>query len=738
MKKHIYIYKKVASIMLPFVMIVGLLGGMKLDVRAEERTIDLAGYINNNLEETIDLGTISGDSSIKAEVTCDMGLCYMYGVLVDKKKDDYSNGADGSRIENALNGSTNPGVMSLDLTQIEGIDPQLTYSMQIYGWKEDERYGNTYHIFLYLSIITIDTLNITVTQPEAGQPLPTVENSGVNVTEGAEVTEVKWDANIDGILTEVADGGKAEYNTQYVLDVRVKAKDGYKFGDRVVYDATINGERTGVSSGEGEKGTLWFSKYFPKTGLDPYEIRRVDITVPQPVAGESLPDVTQVTQSITGAKVNSLEWHEGESLAGPDVTGGKAKGNTIYTVRIRYDAEEGYSFGARPGATVNSQYTNWEIWDKEHKIFCVIYKFQAKGSDQANTINSVNITIDLPVGGQLFPTTCTISPSGVKVTKVKWLEGATEVTGTAGYNTVYQAKIYFEPESNYEFGSSVQVTVNGESKSWYNDGGYHVGALFQTGAKPSDEGVKITDGNNSTYEPGSNEALTFRGNGELDDFQCVKVDGGEVDPNNYDKSSGSTIITFKPNYLATLSNGSHTIEMFWKINGAVKSAAASFHIGEKSGEVVPGNTGTTQPADNTESEPRHVCSFEWVITLDPTTGADGLEEYKCTGCGVVQESHPIPASVAVVKDFYGKVKEAPEKGSITYDSGKLYTISDYILKKMAERNDVAVTVKFEYQNKKYQIIFPAGLDYSAVLNDEETMYGYFGAAAKLGLKVTGQ
>ena len=203
-------------------------------------------------------------------------------------------------------------------------------------------------------------------------------------------------------------------------------------------------------------------------------------------------------------------------------------------------------------------------------------------------------------------------------------------------------------------------------------------------------------------------------------------------------SSGSTIIKFKPEYLKTLRNGSHTIEMVWNVNGAEKSAKGSFHIGKKSGEVVPGNTGTTQPANNTESKPRHVCSFEWVITLDPTTGADGLEEYKCTGCGVVKESHPIPASVAVVKDFYGKVKEAPEKGSITYDSGKLYTISDYILKKMAERNDVAVTVKFEYQNKKYQIIFPAGLDYSAVLNDEESMYGYFGAAAKLGLKVTGQ
>ena len=159
---------------------------------------------------------------------------------------------------------------------------------------------------------------------------------------------------------------------------------------------------------------------------------------------------------------------------------------------------------------------------------------------------------------------------------------------------------------------------------------------------------------------------------------------------------------------------------------------------EKSDPNTTNQSNTSQSTNGQTTPNIHTCNYEWVITLDPTTGADGLEEYKCMGCGVVKESHPIPASVAVVKDFYGKVKEAPEKGSITYDAGKLYTISDYILKKMAERNDVAVTVKFEYQNKKYQLIFPAGLDYSAVLNDEESMYGYFGAAAKLGLKVTEQ
>ena len=124
-----------------------------------------------------------------------------------------------------------------------------------------------------------------------------------------------------------------------------------------------------------------------------------------------------------------------------------------------------------------------------------------------------------------------------------------------------------------------------------------------------------------------------------------------------------------------------------------------------------------------------------LTTIDPTTGADGLEEYKCVECGAVQESHLIPASVAAVKDFYGKVKDAPANGTVTYDSGKLYTISDYLLKKLSERSDVTLTVNFEYQNAKYELTFPAGTDYTPVLTDEDTMYGYFGVAAKLGLTV---
>lgn len=260
---------------------------------------------------------------------------------------------------------------------------------------------------------------------------------------------------------------------------------------------------------------------------------------------------------------------------------------------------------------------------------------------------------------------------------------------------------------------------------------YHI---FNTGSEPSGGDYKIIEGNNSNYVPVSDKPLSFRGNGKCDKFVGVEVDGDKVEETNYEVAEGSTIITFKPDYLATLSEGSHTVKMFWNVDGEVKSATGSFYIGENGGEIVPGNV--TQPGNKPEQ--KHTCNFQWTMTLDPSVGMDGLEEYKCIYCGAVQESHAIPAGIAYVKELYGDIKNAPENGSVTYDAGKLYTISDYLLKKMAERNDVAVTIKFEYQNKKYQLTFPAGLDYRAVLEDEELMYGYFGVAAKLGLKVVEQ
>ena len=157
------------------------------------------------------------------------------------------------------------------------------------------------------------------------------------------------------------------------------------------------------------------------------------------------------------------------------------------------------------------------------------------------------------------------------------------------------------------------------------------------------------------------------------------------------------------------------------------------------------NNSSSVPSDTPSSEtgseaapsaPSHECNFQWVTTVEPQPGVDGLEEYKCVTCGSVKESRSIPANMATVKNLYGFIKDAPENGTVTTDFGNLHTISDYLLKKMAERSDATVTIQFEYKNQKLQITFPAGTDYTPILNDTDTMYGFYGVAAKLGLTVT--
>lgn len=517
----------------------------------------------------------------------------------------------------------------------------------------------------------------------------------------------------DGIIFDLTKNSKIDKDSNYNLQIKLSKKD------ITTYDLYI---------------------YLTKVQEQTQTVSNIAITAPKPVGGQKLPYFPEVTQATTEVNGIGINWYEGAGASGTDVADNDAKYNTVYTMKIQYEARDGYIFGSNTTASVNGKTAKCEVLsiDENEKVCYVTYTFPETDSDPEKTINLVNIEIDSPEAGKLLATTCNVSTNVstqvVTVKKVEWFEGLNNVTGqVAGERTTYQLRVYLTHKNNYRFGG-VQTKVNGDTSGGFM---YDVSCVyheFNTGSEPSGGDYKIIEGNNSNYVPGSDKPLSFRGDGDYNKFLRVEVDGNPVAQTDYTVSKGSTIITFEPYYLETLSNGKHTIVMFWNINGTEKYAEGSFYIGENGGEVVPGNV--TQPGNKPEQ--KHTCNFQWTMTLDPSVGMDGLEEYKCIYCGAVQESHAIPAGIAYVKELYGDIKNAPEKGSVTYDAGKLYTISDYLLKKMAERNDVAVTIKFEYQNKKYQLTFPAGLDYRAVLTDEETMYGYFGVAAKLGLKVVEQ
>ena len=91
---------------------------------------------------------------------------------------------------------------------------------------------------------------------------------------------------------------------------------------------------------------------------------------------------------------------------------------------------------------------------------------------------------------------------------------------------------------------------------------------------------EMLDGANSTWTSNKDGNLVIRGNGEIAKFKNVKVDGAIVDVSNYTVTEGSTIITFKADYLKTLSIGSHTVEIVW-IDG---SASTSFTVEQNQSE----------------------------------------------------------------------------------------------------------------------------------------------------------
>ena len=93
---------------------------------------------------------------------------------------------------------------------------------------------------------------------------------------------------------------------------------------------------------------------------------------------------------------------------------------------------------------------------------------------------------------------------------------------------------------------------------------------------PAQVTYDILDGAGSSWTQNTDGSLAIRGSGEISKCREVKVDGVTVDPVNYTVTEGSTIITFKPEYLKSLSAGNHSFELVWTDG----TAATNFTVAE--------------------------------------------------------------------------------------------------------------------------------------------------------------
>ena len=150
------------------------------------------------------------------------------------------------------------------------------------------------------------------------------------------------------------------------------------------------------------------------------------------------------------------------------------------------------------------------------------------------------------------------------------------------------------------------VTQTGNTEYWHcvDCGKYFADEKGTTEIKLDDTVIaklppEIIEGKGQSVTAGDKKELTFKSNAAFGDFIRFELDGATVDAENYTATQGSTIITLKPDYVATLSIGEHTIG----IVSDSGTAAATFTIKAKStsgsGQT---NTGTTTPAQE-ESKP---------------------------------------------------------------------------------------------------------------------------------------
>ena len=229
----------------------------------------------------------------------------------------------------------------------------------------------------------------------------------------------------------------------------------------------------------------------------------------------------------------------------------------------------------------------------------VTYRIAEAGGTGEATIDADGILIPVRVG------TVTIKPFVITITKaLPTGEPKYTVITTAG-RTLADAGLTLTgsnlnpadgtlewiDDAGKELSDNTKVEVNKAYKWRFTptDTNYNI----LTGEITPYPVYSIIDGANSSWTQNTDGTLAIRGNGEFTKFQRVKVDGTVIDASNYTVTEGSTIITFKADYLKTLSEGSHTFELVWTDG----SASTSFTVAKNTSDD-PGNDDNNKDDNN--------------------------------------------------------------------------------------------------------------------------------------------
>ena len=393
----------------------------------------------------------------------------------------------------------------------------------------------------------------------------------------------------------------------YFFDLYLET--GYIFTQKPRVELRVNGIIPETLQGELATGNK-SCRYYIKTSIDVSqkydivirdisscikavkEIAEIQITVIPPVVGEQLPSEWQITTEGVEGK---LTW---QKVVGAETVTGIAEANTHYNAWISLSTKEGYILDSRVSAFPGN-YVGSTKKDDNTKI-TYWYSFMT-GDAQPSNPGNTNSEITWEKWNDW-----TINRDKLENGHIAKGYG---LSGSAAESHDAHLFLYVEPKDGYYFTEEPKVSWNDtllvplpkDSSTLYgykyqlDDNGKGTivvegKAVKKDTAEPqantpqsSNDTYKIINGARSTWNGSTTEGLTIRGDGDFAKFAGVRVDGNWIPSAHYEAKSGSTIVTLKPSYLASLSEGEHTVDIMWIDD----SASTTF--------TVAANTAAAQP-----------------------------------------------------------------------------------------------------------------------------------------------
>lgn len=308
---------------------------------------------------------------------------------------------------------------------------------------------------------------------------------------------------------------------------------------------------------------------------DIIEITKIRITPTEPVIGQTLPSKWNI--NTTGVREEPLVWMSDSQ----NVTGSVAKPNKTYFANITLSAAPQYKFSDNVAIDPNSVGKN----KNSAGSITLVYEFKT-GDAQPSNPGNTNTEITWEKWNDW-----TINRDKLENGHIAKGYG---LSGSAAESHDAHLFLYVEPKDGYYFTEEPKVSWNDtllvplpkDSSTLYgykyqlddNGSGTIVvegKAVKKDTAEPqtnepqantsqsSNDTYKIIEGTKGTWNGSTTEGLTIRGDGDFAKFAGVRVDGNWIPSAHYEAKAGSTIVTLKPSYLASLAEGEHTVDIMW-------------------------------------------------------------------------------------------------------------------------------------------------------------------------------